>query len=237
MGMTKLGLPELSISAVATSDVHQAAKLIDAVAQTMLARPDVRVPGTIEVDLATLPGDWYKDEFKQGATGRARFHTSWRKGEDGEDEIELAPAVGSGTAAFESLVVECFGADPDILGEAKADDPELLAAAQRARSELSAMRSHFAKGVPFKEQLSIKAPFTADDGRIEWMWVDVVKWTGDSLEGTLANDPDIVKTLKPGSHVKVPFAKVADYMHVTPDGKQTGGYSIEVFRKRGQLQE
>jgi len=195
-----------------------------------------RARGTIDIDLATLPGDWYKSQFKQGATGRARFRTTWHKDEDGADEIQLSPATGSGTEALESVVADCFGADPDVPAYVKEGDPELEAAAVRARSELSAMRAHFAKGVPFKEQLSIKAPFTSDDGQVEWMWTDVVRWTGDTLEGTLANDPDVVKTLKAGSHVKVPFAKVADFIHITPDGKQTGGYSIEVFKKRGELQ-
>jgi uncharacterized protein YegJ (DUF2314 family) len=235
-GMRKLGLPELTIQTVAKGHVNQAVKLVNAVAQTMLARPDIKVPGTIDIDLSTLPGDWYKSEFAQGATGRARFRTAWHKDEEGEDEIELAPATGSSTEALEALVAECFGAEPDIPTPVKAHDPELEAAAARARSELSAMRSHFAKGVPFKERLSIKAPFTSEDGEVEWMWADVVRWTGDTLEGTLANDPDVVKTLKAGSHVKVPFAKVADFIHMTPDGKQTGGYSIEVFKKRGLMQ-
>jgi uncharacterized protein YegJ (DUF2314 family) len=235
MGMHELGFPELTIRHVATADVNQAVKLVDAVAQTMLAHPDVKVPGTIDIDLATLPGDWYKDQLAHGATGRARFRTSWTKDDDGEDEIELSPATGSGTEGLEALVVECFGAAPDIPTPVKANDPELEAAARRARSELSAMRAHFAKGVPFKERLSIKAPFTSEDGQVEWMWVDIVRWTGETLEGTLANDPEVVTTLKAGSHVKVPFAKVADFIRITAEGTQSGGYSIEVFKKRGLM--
>jgi uncharacterized protein YegJ (DUF2314 family) len=235
MGMHELGFPELTIRHVATADVNQAVKLVDAVAQTMLAHPDVKVPGTIDIDLATLPGDWYEDQLAHGATGRARFRTSWTKDDDGEDEIELSPATGSGTEGLEALVVECFGAAPDIPTPVKANDPELEAAARRARSELSAMRAHFAKGVPFKERLSIKAPFTSEDGQVEWMWVDIVRWTGETLEGTLANDPEVVTTLKAGSHVKVPFAKVADFIRITAEGTQSGGYSIEVFKKRGLM--
>jgi len=234
-GMYKLGFPELMVAAAAGSQIDEMTVLIDATAQTLLAHPDIKVPGPIDVDLAALPGEWHVDAIrKNGGTARVRWLARWNTGEghaEGEPEIELVPATGSGTEGAAQLIEECFGKKEDDVQRAKAGDPELEAAAKRARKELLAMRSTFAKGVPVKAQLLVKAPFT-ENGKTEWMWVEVVTWKGDSFEGTLDSEPYWVKSVRQGSPVTVPFAQVADYIYARADGSKVGGYSNEILQRR-----
>jgi uncharacterized protein YegJ (DUF2314 family) len=235
MGMEKLGLPELTIAAATSGQLEELMVLIDATAQTLVAHPEVKVPGTLDVDLAALPGDWHVDAIrKNGGSARVRWTVRWSADEghaEGEHEIELVPTTGSGTEGTARLLEECFGKHEDDLEGARADDPELEAAAQRARKELLAMRSHFANGVPGGEQLLVKAPFH-ENGQTEWMWVEVLTWKGDAFQGTLDNEPYYVKAVRKGSPVTVPFAQVADYLHVGTDGTKAGGYSNEILQRR-----
>lgn len=235
MGMEKLGFPELTVSAAASGNLVSLTALIDAAAQTLLAKGDLTAAGAIDVDLATLPGEWHVDEIKKlGGTGKAHWLARWHRDDDGELAIELVAPGVPGVEGLVAMLDDCFGKAPDPIAQIKAGDPELAAAAVKARADLQAQRAHFAKGVPVGEHLSIKAPF--HDGDItEWMWVDVFSWKGDTFEGTLDNDPEDVKNVKAGQTVRVKLAEVADFLHVTADGAQTGGYSVEIMKKRGLL--
>lgn len=102
-GMGKLGLPELTMR-LATGHVKQAIVLVDAVAQAMLVQRDLQVPGTIDIDLATLPAERFVDLLGKGATQRARLRTTWLTVGD-RQFIQLVPANG-----LDALIVECFGA-------------------------------------------------------------------------------------------------------------------------------
>jgi uncharacterized protein YegJ (DUF2314 family) len=232
MGMSKLGLPELRVGTAASSDVRSMARLINATAQHLSAHPETSVPGTLNVDFASLPGDWELAEIrKRGGTAKIAWHVRW-VAEDGLQDLELVPGTGSGAEDAATLIDNCLGKVSDPLTTVGDDvQAELDAAAEHARKDLVALRSHFAHGVPDKEELSIKAPFDAEDGRTEWMWVDVLAWKGDTFSGTLDNDPEWVHSIRRGSKVSVPLAQVADYVHVHADGTRSGQYSVEILEK------
>jgi len=235
MGMTKFGLPELRVSAAASGQLTSLMTAIDATAQYLVAH-DVSVPGALDVDFATLPGDWHVDDIKQaGGAAKAHWRVAWTKDPDGgDDELELTPAQGSGVEGAAALIDDCFGKVEEQMADIKAGDPELEAAAVKARADLVARRAHYKAGVPAGEQLAIKAPF--HDGELtEWMWVDVVRWKGDTFEGSLDNDPEQVKNLRMGQTVRVKLADVADFIATSADGTRSGGYSVEVMKKRGLL--
>ena len=236
MGMTKLGFPELTVPAAASGQMEMLTVLVDATAQALVVNGDVTHPGEIHVDFAALPGEWHVDEIKKaGGSARATWNAKWRKEDGGDLAIELLPMTGSGVEGLAAMLDGTFGKAPDPVASIKADDPELKAAGERARKELLSKRAYFAKGIPAGEQLAVKAPFHAPDDQVEWMWIDVVAWKGDTITGTLDNDPELVTTLKAGSQVTVKLSDVADFIHVHKDGTQTGGYSVEVMKKRGLL--
>lgn len=233
-GLHRYGFPELYFSEAAARDLKPLGHVLNGAAQGLLDGLDVDEDGQIVIDFHRL--DWNVAIGGDG-TGKAIVKTRWAKEHDASDVddpvVELVPPSGEGVEGVTKLIDGCFGHEPDKMVMLEADDPELLAAAEKARGDLVRLRAHFAMGIPPDEELSIKARFTDEQGQVEWMWVDVVAFGKDSLEGTLANQPDVIKSLRDGQKVKVKLANVADYVHKDQSGELAGGYSIEVLKKRG----
>ena len=234
-GLRRYGFPELYVPEAPSGQINQITHLINGAAQALLDGTDVNERGEIAVDFHKL--GWKIDIIGAG-TGKAVWSTRWARERDATDDddlvVELVPPAGAGTEGITKLVDQCFGFAEE-LARLKANDPELIAAGERARADLVKLRSHFAHGIPYEERLTIKAKFTGDDDQTEWMWVDVVSFNGDEFEGTLANEPEMLKSLRDGQKVKVKLADVADYLHEKKGGEPTGGYSLEVVKKRGLL--
>lgn len=244
MGMARLGLPELYVRAVAPAQVDSMIGMINATAQALIVHGDLSRPGELDVDVADLDPATAEAIRKTGGTGKVTWRVRWSTGGDESIHtlvLELEPATGTGAATgtgiegLDTAIDAFFGKPSELMTDAAADDPELLAAGLRARGELADLRAHFAKGLPPGERLAVKAPFSTADGFVEWMWVDVTRWRKDELTGLLNNDPEYVTTLRAGQEVTVKLADVADYIHVLPDGTEVGGYSVEILRKRGAI--
>jgi uncharacterized protein YegJ (DUF2314 family) len=235
-GLRRYGLPELYFPEAATGQINQITHLMNAAAQMLLDGGDVNERGEIAVDFHKL--GWNVDIIEAG-TGKAVWKTRWARerdaGEHDELVVELVPPTGNGPEGAAKLIDDCFGFKPDEIVNLKANDPDLLAAAEKARADLAKLRPHFAKEIPYDERLTVKAKFTDSEDHVEWMWVDVVAFKGNTLEGTLANDPDVITSLRNGQKVKVKLADVGDYLYEKRGGESAGGYSIEVMKKRGLL--
>lgn len=232
-GLRRYGFPELYFPEAPVGDVNPIMHLINAAAQALLDGGDVSARGEIAIDVRTLG---WKISIIGDGTGKAVWKTRWateRDAKAGDDLfVELVPPAGTGTEAVAKLVDDCFGHAPDAVVDLKDDDPEILAAAEHARADLAELRTRYSSGVPFEERLSVKARFT-DGTRTEWMWVAVVSFRGDSFQGTLANDPELLTSMHDGQKVTVKIADVGDYLLAKKGGESVGGYSIEVMRKRG----
>lgn len=241
-GMGKFGLPELYVRTLPRARAADVTLLINATAQALATGTKLARPGELQVDLARLGEGWPAAEaVKAGGSAKITWKVAWVQEPDGHERaIELIPAGGATTEAVEAMLGAAFGDRDDPIHEFAADDPEMLAAYARARTVLGAQRKHFANGVPTNELLLVKAPFAFGDGgadNVEWMWVGVVRWHGETLEGTLDNDPIHVTDLKAGAAVKVQLGQIADFMHTRADGSTTGGYTIEIARKRGLIND
>jgi uncharacterized protein YegJ (DUF2314 family) len=236
-GMRRFGFPDLYFADAASGHTNQIGHLINATAQVLLDGGDVNERGEIALDFHKL--GWATDVVGEG-TGKAVWKARWAKPRDAHDDeeliVELVPPAGEGAEGAVKLIKECFGAEEDKITKLAGDDPELLAAAAKARADLEKQRPHFAKGIPVNERLTIKAKFVGDDGAVEWMWVDVFAFKGATFEGNLANEPHFIPTLRNGQKVKVKLADIGDYLHAASDGKVAGGYSIELMRKRGLIE-
>jgi len=234
VGLHRYGFPELFFAETATGHINQVTHLMNGAAQTLLDGGDVNDLGEISIDFHKL--GWNVDIIGAG-TGRAVLKARWARerdaGDDDELVVELVPPTGAGPEGAAKLIDECFGHEPDKVTVTKQDDPELMAAGAKARADLGKLRSHFVNGIPPDERLTIKTKFTDDESQVEWMWVDVVAFKGNTFEGTLANDPELIESLRNGQKVKVKLADVGDYFHEKRGGVRAGGYSIEVFKKRG----
>ncbi len=82
------------------------------------------------------------------------------------------------------------------------------------------------------ERLLLKAPFATSSGGRVWMWVEVVSWKGDRVEGILQNDPYYVPGLKAGSRVAFSEADVVDFLHTLPDGTEEGNETGKILMRR-----
>jgi uncharacterized protein YegJ (DUF2314 family) len=240
-GMHRLGLPELLVPDIPQARVSDVATVVNATAQTLIDRGDLPRDGELDVDLAKLAGDWHRDEIlKLGGTGTITWRVRWvadahGSSKDPDDlmlELTVAGAEPGNPVALVGALEKYLGA-PEDKATTVSFQPELEAAAVKARAALTALRPHFAKGVPPDEQLGVKAPFATDDGGTEWMWVDVIAFKGDTLDGTLDNDPNSVRALKIGARVKVKLDKIADFIHVHADKTKAGGFSLDVMRAHG----
>jgi uncharacterized protein YegJ (DUF2314 family) len=108
----------------------------------------------------------------------------------------------------------------------------LLAASARARKKVLSISKRYAKEPPFGEQLLVKVPFETSEGGSEWMWVEVVRWNGDKIDGILQNDPFDVPALKAGSRVQAKASDVFDYILSKADGSREGNETGELLEAR-----
>ena len=95
------------------------------------------------------------------------------------------------------------------------------------------IKKRFEKGLKAGESLLVKAPFPADSGGNEWMWVEVKKLKADgTIIGTLANEPNDVADLLEGDEVVVVEAEVFDWILKEKNGTQLGNETGKVMLKR-----
>ncbi len=229
LGMAKLALPDLAINQVSASESEAMASLANLVCQTLLEQGQLGSAGHLLASIDALKHAAYKaqlsTDLKDNAKRRVALEIRVSKPEEGDSDNRLLEVVFPGnvntlqerqTAALSEL----FGAH-DSLVTVK-HDPELLAASARARSKALLIGKRYAKGPPFGEELQVKAPFITTSGGNEWMWVEVVRWNGDAIDGILKNDPFEVPSLKAGARVQVRASEIFDYLLTKRDGSSEG---------------
>jgi uncharacterized protein YegJ (DUF2314 family) len=227
-GLRRYGFPELYVPNASPSQTGQVTNMIFATAQHLLVGGDVDDQGQIAIDFTAL--GWDVEVIGKG-TGKAIWRTRWTT-IDGTEVLQLVPLHGEGTEGLTRMIEDCFGFVSSGVVSATDDDLELLVAANQARADLVKLRPTFANGVPPSQELAVKAKFSNEQGDVEWMWIDVVSFRGDTFEGVLNNQPQLVTTLRTGMTVSVALADVGDYIHAKPGTKPVGGYSVEIFAKR-----
>jgi uncharacterized protein YegJ (DUF2314 family) len=241
LGMHAVGLPDLELRGIPTTELKNAATLMNAAAQTLIVQGDVTRDGALDVDASKLKGDWHFDALtKDGGTGKVTWKLQWINTDEAgnkldDPDLELIPPGNEqgGAVGLMAAIDTYFGKHEDKAVNLDEMRDDLTAAGVKARAALDKLVPRFAKGIPGGEQLSVKAPFDTDRGGIEWMWVDVFKISKSTIEGTLNNDPNEVAALKAGAHVKVKLGKIADFIYRKDGEKTVGGFSLEVMRAHG----
>jgi uncharacterized protein YegJ (DUF2314 family) len=90
--------------------------------------------------------------------------------------------------------------------------------------------------VPALDMAMIKLPFTDSprtDGNYEFeqMWVDEVRFDGQTLTGQLINSPNWLTSVKEGDAVQRPFSHLTDWI-ITADGAAYGAFTVNLMRSR-----
>lgn len=213
LGMSKLGLPEVSVNNVPCSDTDAFGNIVNRVAQHFLDNHVMFADSTLQIDkveikLKTATLDEGNNFYPQLEIAFANQ----------EEQMKVAEAL--------------FGSRPDLAENTDHDD-ELLLASELARERLPELKKMFNAGLPPGEAIMVKSPFKRDDvDGNEWMWVEVTKWTGTSMEGVLQNEPNHVSGINVGSVVPVTEAEIFDYIIMKADGTVEGNETGKIIERR-----
>jgi len=111
---------------------------------------------------------------------------------------------------------------------------ELLTESKKEKARLPELRKAFIAGLGPEEYILVKAPFPTPEGHQEWMWVEVTRWRGKTITGTLENDPAEIPDLHAGQVVQVSEDDVFDYIRRFPDGHKEGNTTGAILEKLEQ---
>lgn len=125
------------------------------------------------------------------------------------------------------FTVSAFAQEPETLIRDGFDQKEMDKAIARAQKEIDSFIKELAK--PKGENHAIKVPITDKNGT-EFFWLTQVKFKDGTFEGTVNNEPGIVKNVKMGERRKVKKANVADWLYLR-DGKMYGNYTVRPLMK------
>jgi uncharacterized protein YegJ (DUF2314 family) len=230
-GLNRFGLNDLTLLDVNRASMNASGDLVNAVAQRLIegARPDTR--GWLRVRLEDLQEPGLKKSLGESAFDNAHREVVVAFGppdvahgarpeaiEISFPELTCANRGECQDAAYKQL----FGFEDSVSNVAH--DARVLEAKARALVDLMKYRAKAKKGLPPNEILFVKSRFPFDGGT-EWMWVEVVTWTGDIIKGRLENEPESV-ALRAGATVEVKLEDVMDYEYRFKDrtfyGNETG---------------
>jgi uncharacterized protein YegJ (DUF2314 family) len=112
----------------------------------------------------------------------------------------------------------------------KSDDPEMMAAIQKAQDLFPHFDSAFASKKTNRQESTIRVKYR-DEGKVEYMWVgDLFKVEGQYW-GVLLDSPKVVKGLQKGDTVVIQPADIVDWIYVI-DSTHYGGYTQRVILNR-----
>ena len=229
LGLRKFGLPDIVINEFSWSLNDQMGNMINLFAQSLVegAAPPF---GLYDFDVSKLKHDAvravYEKHLKDDPHNVAHLTIVTADRDEGDPDnrlIELLFDRYPGKTVHEKHqeFASNFYGSIDTVSYVKHNDA-ILAASDRARRKLPALRKEFNAGLPPGEQLLLKAPFETASGGREWMWVEVSKWKGSAIVGLLANEPEDVPGLRAGATVKVNEEDVFDYILYRADGSEEG---------------
>jgi Uncharacterized protein conserved in bacteria len=140
--------------------------------------------------------------------------------------------------AVACILVSCNGQSTKSKSSivfAEANDPELEKAKQDALSTLdSFIKSYNEHSNSSIYEYYLKVDFI-DGEEHEHMWISVNKIENGQFEGTLANEPEVIKNIKLGDSVKIEKEQIEDWIIVdTETDEMEGGYSVKVLQEREQ---
>lgn len=239
LGMVKFALPDLAVNQVSGDSSGSMSSLANLVCQTLYEQGKLGSDGHLVASIDALKHAELKaelsEDLKNNAKRRVEVQLATSKPAEGDSDNRLLEIAFPGTVSTlqerqSAALSELFGAHDSIVN-VKHDD-ELLAASERARKKALIIGKRYVKGPPFGEQLLVKAPFDTTAGGTEWMWVEVVSWNGNEIDGILKNDPFDVPSLKDGSRVEVQASKIFDYILKKKDGSSEGNETGVILQAR-----
>lgn len=107
------------------------------------------------------------------------------------------------------------------------DDPEMIAAINKARGALPLFWSKFEHPGPGETNFCLKV-MIHDSGHTEHFWVNTLDKKDGKLSGNISNEPEFVHNVKLGQRIDIPDADISDWFYMR-DGKMVGNYTLRVL--------
>ncbi|HAV61461.1 MAG TPA: hypothetical protein DCY13_03750 [Verrucomicrobiales bacterium] len=240
LGMRKFSLPDLVVEGIPQSHLRSVGSLLNLVSQTLVEQPVIASLDDAEFRLDQIKVGAVREKLRSGmepnATGEIRLRlvdVDPMEGDPANGIVRLEFVHGSGRSDTErqnDLLGRLWGTRDSLLDVDITD--EIEAASALARDRLAALGPAFRNGGLKGSTLYVKGPFLHDDlSDVEWMWIEVQKWTADGeLFGLLMNDPVHVQRFKAGSQVKLRADQAFDYKLVKDDGTEEGNETGRLMR-------
>ncbi|WP_072053026.1 DUF2314 domain-containing protein [Hymenobacter terrenus] len=103
-------------------------------------------------------------------------------------------------------------------------DRHIAPAVRKARTTLGQAKRRFLTGLPTGQALYLTTRIKDPNGLVEQMFVRVAHWRGKQIEGTIANQLDVVKTYQQNQTITFPESAMLDWTISRPDGSEEGNY-------------
>ncbi len=239
LGMKKFGLPDISLENIPVNSSRAAEKLVFLAAQKLFESPQLMREGRLNLRADEIKSAELVNSFS--FYDNAKKETDlwlWQVGPDEGDpenriiRLTASPQFGNGEIeALEAALTNLFGSEGRV--SYIQHNQELEAASKAAQAKLPALRTRFQAKLKPNESLLVKAPFKVHgpDGGREWMWVEVLEWDGEEINGILLNDPRAIPNLKAGANVQVRMQDIFDYLLKLSDGKTEGDETSKIIEK------
>ncbi|CAN5740290.1 DUF2314 domain-containing protein [soil metagenome] len=117
---------------------------------------------------------------------------------------------------------------PDRVIAIAGNDPEMIAAMDRARATIEPVIQKLEEGSV--DTFSIKVKITEGD-QVEYFWLNNIDLQDGIFTGTIDNTPQFVHNVKLGQKVTVKKSEIADWLY-TRNGKMYGNYTLRVLLKK-----
>lgn len=241
MGMDKFALPDLSIKDFSCRDQNPISTLVNSVIATLIENPKIYADSTLVVDLENIKDLQMRlavtSNLLENAKKKVAIKVKLVEPELGDNPNAQLKIVFNNpdfsTPQEEQNVVlgDLFG-HADALTYAE-HDQDVLAASAKAKARLPELQTMFNNGLEPGASLLLKAPFKVNEMENEWMWVEVTKWEGSSIVGSLQNEPFNIPELKAGARVTVNQPDIFDYILYKPDGSMEGNETGKLIEQQG----
>jgi hypothetical protein len=238
LGMSKFGLPDIVVDNFSWSLNKSMSELIVLIGQS-LVEGVYPIKDKLKIDISKLKNTEYKtnlvNSLEENSKGRFTIAIGkgiWEEGDPNNFLIKLKFDEFKGKSINEKqefLLSSIFGWKDDL--SYVNHNEQIQGASNNAKSKLPLLKKDFNIGLAPGEFILLKAPFETPDGTNEWMWVEVMSWSGDTIIGLLKNEPFNVPGLKGGTEVTVKQENIFDYIREFPDGSSEGNKTGELIRK------
>ena len=128
---------------------------------------------------------------------------------------------------------------------AKGDSPEMIAAFQKAQNSFKYFWRELSwesrRIIPGLDLACVKVAFSQEfpgqeEPVVEHMWINEIHFDGDTISGTLINDPNELTNVNNGDAVSVPLDQISDWLF-SIEGNTCGGFTIHAMRSMMEPEE